>query len=126
MKQLRPTSLPVRILASLTSLALVAGACTSSPSAGDLEFAGPEDDALVNAAELEELTFSVASTGEDGYPVDELRILLDGDDVTGDAAIDGRTLTYAPGELPDGGRSVVVAEVDEDADASGEPDAVHE
>jgi hypothetical protein len=123
---LRHTSSPGHLLASLAGLAVVAGACTSGPSASDLDLAGPEDDALVNAAELEELTFAVTSTGEDGYPVDDLRVLLDGQDVTGDAEVEGRTLTYAPRELPDGERSVIVAEVEEDADASAEPDPIRE
>jgi hypothetical protein len=118
----QPASPPRRLLASLAGLALVAGACSTGPAASDLEFAGPEDDALVNAAELEQLSFTVSSTEEDGYPVDDLRVLLDGQDVTDEAAVEGRTLTYTPGELPDGERSVVVAEVEEDA----EPDPVHE
>jgi hypothetical protein len=125
---LRPASPPGRLLLpSLAGFALLAGACTSGPSASDLDFTGgPEDDAIVNASELEELTFAVTSTEEDGYPVDELRVLLDGQDVTDDAEVEGRTLTYAPDELSDGERSVVVAEVDEDADASAEPDPIRE
>jgi hypothetical protein len=40
-----------------------------------------------------------------------LVLLLDGDDVTTDARVDGDTLTYTPGTLPDGERTLVVAEV---------------
>jgi hypothetical protein len=122
---LRP-SRSIRLLAASVAVALVASACSSGPSASDLEFEGPEDEALVNAAELEGLTFTVASTEDDGYPVDDLRVLLDGQDVTDEAEVEGRTLAYTPGELADGERSVVIAEVEDDAADDADPEAVHE
>ncbi|MEX1178307.1 MAG: putative glycoside hydrolase [Nitriliruptor sp.] len=127
MNLLRPVSPHVRIVAALAAAAMIAGACTSGPSAADLRFEGPEDDTLVNAAELEELTFTVTTTEEDGYPLEDLRLLLDGEDVTADASVQDDTLSYSPGELPDGERSVVVAETDDAAEDEGaEPEPIHE
>jgi hypothetical protein len=112
---------PTRLLASLVAAALLAGACTGSdPGTGgedaagadigrDLDFEGPEEGSLVNAAELERLSFAVTATSEDER-LDDLRLLLDGEDVTADAEVQGATLSYAPGALPDGERTVAVAE----------------
>jgi hypothetical protein len=111
---------PARLLASLVAAALLAGACTGSATGDggddaaedigrDLEFEGPEEGALVNAAELERLSFAVTATSEDER-LDDLRLLLDGEDVTADAEVQGATITYVPGPIPDGERTVVVAE----------------
>jgi hypothetical protein len=121
----RPSSVRHRLVAVVSALALLAGACAAGPSADDLDLAGPDDGALVNAAELDQLRFTVTADEEDGYPVEALRVLLDGQDVTADAEVTATTLSYAPGELPDGERVVVVAEAPEDGDDT-DPDALHE
>jgi hypothetical protein len=132
---------PARLLASLVAAALLAGACTGSATGDggddaaedigrDLEFEGPEEGALVNAAELERLSFAVTATSEDER-LDDLRLLLDGEDVTADAEVQGATITYVPGPIPDGERTVVVAESppadgtdgeEADDEAAGDPD----
>jgi hypothetical protein len=112
-----PPTITARL--SLTLVAMLAlAACTSDGSSGDdpvseaegrgLHFEGPEDGALVNAAELERLVFAVTATGA-GDAIEELLVLLDGDDVTADAEVEGETLTYAPRDLADGERTLVVA-----------------
>jgi hypothetical protein len=132
---------PARLLASLVAAALLAGACTGSATGDggddaaedigrDLEFEGPEEGALVNAAELERLSFAVTATSEDER-LDDLRLLLDGEDVTADAEVQGATITYVPGPIPDGERTVVVAESppadgtdgeEAEDEAAGDPD----
>jgi hypothetical protein len=124
----RPAGI-TRLVAGLATLALLGAACTGGEAASDerasdepataeeelaaeaeLSFDGPEEGALVNAETLADLTFTVTTAGEEPH-VAELVLLLDGDDVTTDARVDGDTLTYTPGTLPDGERTLVVAEV---------------
>jgi hypothetical protein len=118
-----------RLVVGLATLALLSAACTDGEAASDqrasdepataeeelaaeaeLSFDGPEEGALVNAEALADLTFTVTTAGEEPG-ADVLVLLLDGDDVTTDARVDGDTLTYTPGTLPDGERTLVVAEV---------------
>jgi hypothetical protein len=113
-----------RLVAGLSTLALLGAACTSEEATNDepaaaeeelvaaaeLSFDGPEEGTLVNAEGLADLTFAVTAAGEE-HSVDRLVLLLDGDDVTAAARVDGDTLTYSPGTLPDGERTLVVADV---------------
>jgi len=122
-----------RLLAGFVTLALLGAACTSDEAATDgsaaseeelaaeaeLRFEGPEEGALVNAEALGDLTFAVTAAGEEPG-VEALVLLLDGDDVTADARIDADTLTYAPGTLPDGERTLVVAEAPTTQQGTGE------
>ena len=89
-------------------------------ASGGLRFEGLDDGSLVNAADLETLTFTV--TASDGPEVlEDLLVLVDGDDVTGTADRSGATLTYSPDSLADGGRTVVIA--DGSTAVEGDPDA---
>jgi hypothetical protein len=45
-------------------------------------------------------------------------LLLDGEDVSADASVEGDTLRYEPGDLEDGERELVVAEAADDATPS--------
>jgi hypothetical protein len=54
---------------------------------------------VVNAEQLESLSFTVASTDGDGS-LDELLLVLDGTDVTADADVTATSLTYAPASCP--------------------------
>jgi len=129
----------MRLLACLAALALLGGACTSDEGATDgsaaeeeptseeelaaaaeLRFDGPGPGDLVNAEALADLTFTVTTTGEESS-LEELVLLLDGDDVTADARIAADTLTYTPGTLSDGERTLVVAEAPpaEDPESDG-------
>ncbi len=93
---------------------------------GELSFDGPGQGALINAEALETLTFTVAaSDGSDA--LDDLLVLLDGDDVTTAADRSDGTLTYAPDTLDDGERTVVVADGSSvaDDDATAEPEHLH-
>jgi hypothetical protein len=123
------TSATARILAAFAVTVALAAACTSStapaddaasgdpapdapeaaPVERDLRFDGPEEGVLVNAVELERLSFSVTAT-DARDAVDDLVLLLDDTDVTSEAQVEGGTLIYAPGALPDGERTLVVAE----------------
>ena len=142
------TTTIARLLAGLVVTAVLAVGCSSGGSSTDggsageeasdqdatgtgepeLRFDGPEAGALINATDLEGLTFTVTATGDAGA-VDDLVMLLDGDDVTADAEVEGATLTYAPEHLPDGERTLAVAagttvedgEVPGDAVEDGDP-----
>jgi hypothetical protein len=108
----------VRALAAVVATLVLAMGCTSAdsdeeddaaPEDRGFRFDGPEDGALVNAAELETLTFTVTAEGEDAT-VEDLVLLLDGEDVSADASVQGDTLRYEPGDLDDGERQLVVAD----------------
>ncbi len=137
---MRPSRLaPARLLAGAMAVLLLAVACTTEgtedtgpvepgsetaesaePSEPAFEFDGPQEGVLVNAAELERLSFSVIALA-DGATVDRLVILVDGEDVTDEAEGSGGTLTYSPEDLPDGERTVVVAEVTPPVDGDEQP-----
>jgi hypothetical protein len=107
-------------------LALAAGAallasCASGP-AGGLEFAGPEEDALVNAEQLETLAFEVVATEE--HTVEDLVLRHDGDEPADVERAQDR-LRWEPGELEDGDHVVTVERRAEDDDVDG-PEQVHE
>jgi hypothetical protein len=85
-----------------------------------LRFDGPDEGDLVNAADLEGLTFTVTAERED-VSLERLALLLDGEDVTDDAEVDGSRLVYAPDHLPDGERTLAVGSSPDDAaDDAGE------
>ncbi len=91
---------------------------------GELTFDGPESGALINADQLADLAFT--ASGEPGG-LDDLRVLLDGEDVTTAADRADGTLTYTPDTLEDGERTVVVADGSSvaDDDATAEPEHLH-
>ncbi len=105
--------------ALLLGLAALAYACSAAPAPADLDFSGPESEAL-NADALENATFEVAAD-EDTDTLDDLVVLLDGEDVTAEADRDARRLVYAPGVLDDGERTVAVAHGPLDEDEDVEP-----
>jgi hypothetical protein len=101
----------------------------SQPPAEDpgdhgLRFEGPNEGDLVNAADLEELRFTVTAERE-AVTLEQLTLLLDGEDVTGATEVDGSTLVYAPDQLPDGERTLVVATADAAAAESASHDELH-
>jgi hypothetical protein len=126
------TSRPVRHLVVALAIAMTASACSAiaGPSR-TLSFDGPEDGQLFNAETIQDLRFEVVAEAQqsDAVSVDDLVVLLDGEDVTGDADRQADRVVYAPGELPDGERTVTigsVGEVDEGADAEPEVEDLHE
>jgi hypothetical protein len=118
-------SRPFRLVAALAASAALLAACSDADAGADddgtvaateeepaseaaergLELDGPDDGEVINAEQLETLTFTVSTT-DDGGSLDGLTLLLDGTDVTADADVATTTLTYAPGELPDGERVI--------------------
>ncbi len=138
-----PMNLPRRRLPALVVLVLtvVLGAgCTSAAPSGDavpsdadddaapatsdqdLTFAGPTDGELINAEGLDDLTFAVTAADT----VDDVALLLNGDDVTTDVQTTADTLTYTPGTLPDGEHTVAVADAaSPDDDAAVEASVLH-
>jgi hypothetical protein len=101
--------------------AAVLAACASGP-AGSLEFAGPAEEGLVNAEQLETLAFEVVATEE--HTVDDLVLRHDGDEPA-DVERSQDRLRWQPGELEDGDHVVTVERRAEDED-DGEPEQVHE
>jgi hypothetical protein len=101
--------------ALLAAAALLLSACAGDDpfAARELSISGPENGALYNAEALAELRVEVeaalaADTADDADPaavlhLDDIRLLLDADDVTEAAERDGDTrLRWSPGELEDG------------------------
>jgi hypothetical protein len=111
-------SRPFQLLATTAASTALLAACTDAdaeptgsteeqtdPEAADqgLEVDGPDDGEMVNAEQLEGLTFS-ATTTDGEVSLEDVSLLLDGTDVTADAEITATSVTYAPRELPDGER----------------------
>jgi hypothetical protein len=126
---LRTPPAPRPILGALVAILVLVAACTGTGTGEDAtgerggwSFDGPEEGTLVNAAELERLSFTVRS--EDEEELDDLVLLLDGEDVTADAEVHDDVLTYEPGALGDGERTLVVAQAadPDDGDATGDED----
>ncbi len=117
-----------RVTLLVGAVALLLAACDSDPDAGvdrTLTFDGP-DAALLNGDEVAAASFTVVASGEDAH-LDDIELLLNGDDITGDASVAGTELTWAPGELPDGDHEVTVQrtfEVEEGEDPV-EPETLH-
>jgi hypothetical protein len=122
---------------------VVLAACSSAPDA-NLEFSGPDEGELVNAAELQSLVLEV--TASEGRTVDDLVLRHDGTEVEDVERAEDR-LRWEPGELQDGDHRVTVervavgttgasatgdggsgddAERDADGHADGDADPVHE
>jgi hypothetical protein len=123
---------PLARLAAIGAATLLVGACAalSTPSR-ELVYTGPEEEALLNADDLDELVFEVtASSDEPDADVDvsDLGLLLDGEDVTGDAEVAATSLRWAPGALPDGEHEVTVVSqpvAEEDDESADEPEQLH-
>jgi hypothetical protein len=83
-------------------------ACSAAPPPGDeLGFDGPDDDVL-NAETAQGVEFVARiEEGAQRADLDDLVVLLDGEDVTADARVQGSELTYAPA-LEDGERVVAI------------------
>jgi hypothetical protein len=119
-----------RLAAAILGVAVVGAGCSAIGSSRSLSFAGPDDSAQFNAETIETLRFEARDDGdEQEATVEDLIVLLDGDDVTGDAERDDVELVYAPRDLPDGERTVAFAQLpaadedDETADPA-EPEVV--
>ena len=128
----RPSSrrtIASRASAALLGAALTLAACTSDEEPDDgaaasseegatveeeggYRFEGPVEGALLGAADLEQLRFTIEADGPEELAA--IVLLLGDEDVTGDAEVAGDTLSYAPIDLEDGEHTVVVAEAPED------------
>jgi hypothetical protein len=120
---LTPPALVRSLAAALATLVLAAGCTAAEAPEGEdptsaeelgFRFDGPDEGTLVNAADLEALAFTVTAESDDAT-VEALVLLLDGEDVSADASVQGDTLRYEPGDLEDGERELVVAEAADDA-----------
>jgi hypothetical protein len=113
-----------RLRAGLTLVAAAGllAACASGP-AGDLEFAGPDDEELVNAEQLQALGFEVVATEE--RTVEDLVLLHDGSEVE-DVEREAGRLRWTPGELEDGDHVVTVERAADAEEPDAEPEQLHE
>jgi hypothetical protein len=107
----------------LLGLGLVLQACSAAPppEAG-WSFDGPDD--VLNAETVEDAVFVVHAEQDPRDELDDLRVLLDGQDVTDEAELDGGRLVFAARNLDDGQRLVTVALPA--ADEEAEPEVLHE
>jgi hypothetical protein len=114
-----------RLLVVAAAAVLVGGCAALSSPSRELAFSGPEDDALLNADDVDALVFEVTATSEDPeaeLDVDDLAVLLDDEDVTGDAEVAATSLQWAPGSLPDGEHTVTVVSRPEAEEGETTPD----
>jgi hypothetical protein len=126
------------VLAALALGVLLLAACDSDPDAGkdrDLAFDGPDGE-LLNAEAVEQAGFTVAATGDDAH-LDDIRLHLDGTEVTDDADRAETEMTWRPAGLDDGSYTLTVLRVvepegdGEDGEAAAaeetpEPEVLHE
>jgi hypothetical protein len=120
----------VRLLTVAVATLLVGGCAAMSTPSRELAYSGPEDGTLVNAADLGDLAFEVSASSDDpeaDVEVSDLALLLDGEDVTGDAEVDATSLRWAPGQLPDGQHTVTVVSQPEpeEGEDPAEPEELH-
>jgi hypothetical protein len=119
---------PVRHLAALLGLAVLVGACSAigGPSR-TLSFEGPAEGQLFNAETIDDVRFEAIAEAQQGdeVSVDDLVVLLDGEDVTADADRGSDRLVYVPGELADGTYTVVIGS-QEPVDEGEEPSEVEQ
>ncbi len=122
-------------LAATTVLAVSCSAFASDPERV-LAIDGPEDGRLYNADTVAEVALVVEAAietadggdvGDTEVDVSDLRVLLNDDDVTGDAEVSAQRLQWSPAELPDGDhRIVLVSDPSTEADPDAEPVAIEE
>lgn len=117
-----------RLALLLGVLGLLLAACDRDPDAAmdrNLDFDGP-DATLLNGEDVAATAFTVAASGEDAH-VDDLVLLFNGDDVTGDASVSGTELNWAPGELPDGDHELAVLRTveREEGEQPQDPETLH-
>ena len=93
---------------------------TATEEAGGFRFHGPGEDALLGAAELEQLALTVTGDEEE---LAALVVILGDQDVTADTEVADATLTYAPTDLDDGDHTVHVAEAPEDTNTDADDSA---
>jgi hypothetical protein len=122
-RQHRPSL--ARHLVAVLALAVLLSACSAirGPSR-TLAFEGPEEGELYNAETIQDARFEVVAEAQqtEEVSVDDLVVLLDGEDVTTDADRGSDRLTYVPGDLPDGERTVAIGSVGDDEDAQADPE----
>jgi hypothetical protein len=122
---------PITHLLVLAAATLLLGACAAmSSTSRELVYAGPEEDALLNADAVGDLVLEVTASSDDPdaeVDVSDLALLLDDEDVTGDAEVAATSLRWAPGTLPDGEHTVTVVSQPEpeEGEAPDDPRELH-
>jgi hypothetical protein len=113
----------LHVTALLLGLGLVLQACSAAPppEAG-WGFDGPDE--VLNADTVEDAVFVVHAEEDPLDELDDLRVLLDGEDVTDEAELDGDRLVFAARNLEDGQRRVAV--ILPGPDEEDEPHVLHE
>jgi hypothetical protein len=126
-----------RLLLPLVGLTALLAACSAFSGSPErvLAIDGPDDGGLYNAEQVDALAVTVRASFEGEVPEDvevdisDLHLLLDGDDVTGDAQVTADTLTWDPDTLPDGARTVTVVSqpaAEDDDTSAPEPTVLEE
>jgi hypothetical protein len=119
---------PARTLLAVLAVAVVVSACSMvrGPSR-TLAFDGPADGQVFNAETVAEARFEAVAEAQQGdeVSVEDLVVLLDGDDVTADADRQEDRVVYQPGTFEDGERVVAIGSRDLEDDAA-EVEVLHE
>jgi hypothetical protein len=119
-----------RLLAIAAATLLVGGCAALSTPTRELGYTGPEEDELLNADDLDGLVFEVTASSDDpdaDLDVSDLALLLDGEDVTGDAEVASTSVRWTPGPLPDGEHTVAVVSQPEpeEGESPADPEELH-
>jgi hypothetical protein len=119
-----------RLLAIAAATLLVGGCAALSTPTRELGYTGPEEDELLNADDLDGLVFEVTASSDDpdaDLDVSDLALLLDGEDVTGDAEVATTSVRWTPGPLPDGEHTVAVVSQPEpeEGESPADPEELH-
>ncbi len=108
---------------ALLGLGLALQACSAAPAPEtSWSFEGP--DAVLNADTVQGAVFVARADAEATHGADDLRVLLDGEDVTSQAEIGERELVFAADGLEDGQRTITIELPGPDEDH--EPSRLHE
>jgi hypothetical protein len=104
---------------------LLLQACSAAPAPEtSWDFEGPAE--VLNAETVETASFVTHADAAAPEGPEDLRVLLDGEDVTDDAEIDDRALVYAPEGLEDGERRVTLLLAGDPDASEDEAEVVHE
>jgi hypothetical protein len=114
-----------RCVVGIGTVVLLGGCSAAPPPAEQLTFDGPDAGELLGAETVRDATLEVRAAGEhDDEVLDQLALLVDGEDVTDALDRGTRALTFDLDELDDGQWTAIVIEATDLE--SDEPDAIHE
>ena len=113
----------LRKTVTLLCFGLALHACSAAPAPETVwSFDGPDE--VLNAETVDGAQFVARADDDAPEGPEQLRVFLDGEDVTEQASVDDRELVFAPNPFDDGERAVAIALAARDE--GDEPELLHE